>query len=64
MNTKERITLFLEGGHPIKVYSEEDATILIDRFKKSYKRNLRVGDFIATQVKNYWLVDYVKNKKG
>ena len=59
-NTHERVTKMLEGGSPIKVYSEEDAGILKDLFTKSYKRNAKVGEFTVTKVDKHFLVDYVR----
>lgn len=61
VNTVERVAKLLEGGHPIIVYSEEDASLLVELFNSKYKRKLRVGKFVATNEGNKWFVDYFKD---
>jgi hypothetical protein len=61
INTHERMTSLFEGGHPITVYSEDDATDLVDILKDNFKRKSRIGKFTITNEGTKWIVDYVYN---
>jgi hypothetical protein len=57
INTQERISLLHEGGNPITVYSEEDATILVETFSKKFKSKAK--GYTIKKKGNKWIVDYV-----
>jgi len=57
INTVERIAMLHEGGHPITVYSEEDANILVTTFKDKFKR--KKDHYSITNKGKKWIVDYI-----